>query len=69
MSKLLGRYSRNDQECSILAGWDRFLQVAEGMAIDVAGEGCDARDVVRGKLQKDAFGVVNSDAIENEQCL
>ena len=50
MSKLLGRYSRNDQGCSILAGWDRFLQVAEGMAIDVAGEGCDARDVVRGKL-------------------
>ena len=69
MSKLLGRYSRNDQECSILEEWDRFLQVAEGMAIDVAGEGCGAKDVAMGKLWKDAVGVVNSDAIENEQCL
>lgn len=69
MSKFPGRYSRNDQGCSILEGWDRFLQVAEGMAIDVAREGCGAKDVAMGKLQKDAFGVVNSDAIENEQCL
>ena len=50
MSKLLGRYSRNDQGCSILEGWDRLLQMAEGMAIDAAGEGCGAMDVAMGKL-------------------
>ena len=68
-SKLLGRYSRNDQGCSILEGWDRLVQVAEDMAIDAAGEGCGAKDVAMGTLSKDGFGAANSDATENEQCL
>ena len=50
MSRFLGRYSRNDQGCSILEEWDRLLQVAEGMAIDAAGEGCGAKDVATEKL-------------------
>ena len=50
MSRLRERYSRNDQGCSILEGWDRLLQVPEGMAIDAAGEGCGAKDVVTEKL-------------------
>ena len=69
MSRLRGRYSRNDQGCSILEGWDRSLQVPEDMGIDAAGEGRGAKDVVTEKLQKDGFDVVNSDATENEQGL
>ena len=46
-----------------------MLQVPEGMGIDAAGEGRGAKDVVTGKLQKDGFDVVNSDATENEQGL
>ena len=50
MSRLLVRYSRKDQGCSILEEWDRLLQVAECMAIDAAGEDRGAKDVGMGKL-------------------